>query len=149
VCRRLGFGYIDPREPRQTVIDGIRRTHVLIAEAMHGAIVADALGVPWIAVRSGGAGTLEFKWRDWCSSLGLDYQPHSVVPIFATSRSKARLMVKMGMAAAQLSWLSRTARPQLSDAAVRQERLTQLHERLDSLRRNLDREQAHVALVHS
>jgi succinoglycan biosynthesis protein ExoV len=93
VCRTLGFGYIDPRQPMHAVIEGIRSTHVLIAEAMHGAIVADALGVPWIAARTGGAGTLEFKWRDWCASLNLSYRPHHVLPLFASSPSDVKLSV--------------------------------------------------------
>ena len=149
VCRRLGFGYMDPRTPMESVLDGIRGTQVLITEAMHGAIVADALGVPWITVRTAGAGTLEFKWRDWCDSLGLTYQPHHVVPIFAASTSAARLTIKKGLAAAQLSWISRTARPQLSDAGIKAQRLAQLHEQLERLRRDLDREKSAVDLKMS
>jgi succinoglycan biosynthesis protein ExoV len=137
VCRALGFGYIDPRRPREAVIDDIRRTQVLIAEAMHGAIVADALGVPWIPVRTGGAGTLEFKWRDWCGSVGLSYRPHHVLPLYAASRSRVRRTVKKGVAAAQLSWISRTAEPQLSEARIRSDRLARLHERLDCLKRDV------------
>ncbi len=137
VCRALGFGYIDPREPRDSVLDGIRRSEVLVTEAMHGAIVADSLGVPWITVRTAGAGTLAFKWRDWCSSLGLSYQPHRVVPIFPTSRSTLKLTVKKAMATAQLSWISRTAHPQLSDPVVRADRLAQLHDRLERLKHTL------------
>ena len=139
VCRRLGFGYVDPRSPLESVLDGIRCSRVLITEAMHGAIVADALGIPWIAVRTGGAGTLEFKWRDWCASLGVAYRPHHVVPIFP-SASAVRLTMKKGLAAAQLSWIARTAQPQSSDPDVRAHRLTRLHERLAQLKRDLDRE---------
>jgi succinoglycan biosynthesis protein ExoV len=140
VCRMLGFGYIDPRQPMQTVLEAIRGTNVLIAEAMHGAIVADALGIPWIGVRTGGAGTLEFKWRDWCGSLALVYRPHHVVPLFASSPSDARLAVKKAVAAAQLSWISRTAHPQLSAPSVRRRRREQLHGRLELLRRDVERE---------
>ena len=140
VCRTLGFGYVDPRTPMQSVLDGIRRSDVLITEAMHGAIVADALGIPWTTVRTAGAGTLEFKWRDWCESLGVVYHPHHVVPIFADSSSRMRLMVKQGLAAAQLSWIARTAQPQLSDAGLRAQRLAQLHERLERLKHDLEHE---------
>ena len=131
VCQRLGFGYVDPRGPRQAVIAGIRSTRVLITEAMHGAIVADALGIPWIAIRTRGAGTLEFKWRDWCGSLGLSHRAHAVVPIFSTTAS-TRLRLKVSIAAAQLWWISKTAEPQMSDEGVRQEKLAELHERLTS-----------------
>ena len=35
---------------------------------MHGAIVADALRVPWIPARLYGH-FMEFKWRDWTESI--------------------------------------------------------------------------------
>jgi len=91
-------------------------------------------------VRTAGAGTLEFKWRDWCESLGVVYRPHHVVPIFADSSSRMRLMVKQGLAAAQLSWIARTAQPQLSDAGLRAQRLAQLYERLERLKHDLEHE---------
>ena len=140
ICRSLGFGYIDPRHDRETVLAGIRRTRVLIAEAMHGAIVADSLGIPWISVRTAGAGTMEFKWRDWCGSLGLQHKPQSVVPIYASARPRPLLHVKSAIAAAQLFRISRTVAPQLSAESVRAERFEQLHERLALLKFDLQRE---------
>jgi succinoglycan biosynthesis protein ExoV len=137
VCRMLGFGYVDPRMPLESVLDGLRGSEVLITEAMHGAIVADALGIPWITVRTAGAGTLEFKWRDWCESLDIVYRPHHVVPIYADSTAGVRLTMKKALAAGQLSWIARTARPQLSEARIRQDRLAQLQDRLDLLKRDL------------
>lgn len=142
VCRTAGIGYVDPRAPMEGVLNDIRRSKVLITEAMHGAIVADALGVPWISIRTAGAGTLEFKWRDWCESLDLAYRPHHVVPIFAASRSDLRLTIKKGLAAAQLSWIARTAQPQLSAASLRAQRLAQLYEQLDRLKRDLNHQAA-------
>ena len=140
VCRMLGFGYIDPRSDVQTVISSMQRTRVVIAEAMHGAIVSDALGVPWIPVRTGGAGVLDFKWRDWCASLELDYSPQRIVPLFASSRSRVRRGIKTGIAAAQLFRLTRTVAPQLSQERVRSARLGELHDRLERLKTQLRRE---------
>lgn len=40
---------------------------------MHGAIAADAFRIPWISVHSQFRDYLPFKWRDWCSSLNLEY----------------------------------------------------------------------------
>jgi succinoglycan biosynthesis protein ExoV len=108
--------------------------------------VADALGIPWIPVRTAGAGTLEFKWRDWCESLSLQYRPHHVVPIFAASKSELRRTIKKGLAAAQLSWISRTAQPQLSESRLRTQRLAQLHERLECLQHDLEHQSTSTLL---
>jgi len=136
VCRWLGFGYIDPRDDVETVVDRIRTSRVVITEAMHGAIVADALGVPWIPVKSAGAGVLDFKWRDWCASVELPYQPEAIIPLYAASRG-ARLAAKSAIAAAELYRISRTSEPRLSDARLRRRHLDELCERLDNLKRHL------------
>ncbi|MGQ4647711.1 polysaccharide pyruvyl transferase family protein [Lyngbya aestuarii] len=79
ICTEIGFAYIDPRSPIEQILSAINQTEVLLAEAMHGAIVADALRVPWIPVCSS-ARILTFKWQDWCSSIEVKYQPKYVMP---------------------------------------------------------------------
>ncbi|MCW5898859.1 MAG: polysaccharide pyruvyl transferase family protein [Flavobacteriales bacterium] len=69
-----GIELIDPREPPQDVIAHIAGVELLIAEAMHGAILADAIGIPWIPVAA--YGTINaFKWSDFTASMGLTYAP--------------------------------------------------------------------------
>ncbi len=80
ICSQIGFLYIDPSWPVEKVLSAISQTEVLIAEAMHGAIVADALRIPWIPVITS-TRILEFKWHDWCSSIGLVYRPHYLIPL--------------------------------------------------------------------
>jgi len=70
VCAEAGVHLIDPRGPLQDVIAEIRGCDVLVTEAMHGAIVADALRVPWVPFMPGP--THRFKWFDWAESQGLD-----------------------------------------------------------------------------
>jgi succinoglycan biosynthesis protein ExoV len=146
VCRRLGLGYIDPRQGVDSVFASLRQTRVLIAEAMHGAIVADALGIPWIPVRTGGKGVMEFKWRDWCQSLDLTYAPHQLPPLFPTSRNRAVGAMRSAVAAARLFQISRTAAPQLSDEKIRARRFEQLYTRLWRLKRDVEREQLQLTL---
>lgn len=74
VCQNLGFGYIDPRWSVEQVLSSISETEILLAEAMHGAIIADALRVPWLPITTNSS-ILAFKWQDWCSSIGVEYQP--------------------------------------------------------------------------
>lgn len=74
ICSRAGIAYIPPDGPVEEVISAIGRTRLLVAEALHGAVAADALRVPWLPVRLSHR-LLDFKWLDWCRSLGLDYEP--------------------------------------------------------------------------
>lgn len=74
LCRRLGLVYLDPAAPVDRTLSTMARLECVIADAMHGAIVADALRVPWIPV-SLYAHTNEFKWLDWCDSLAMKYSP--------------------------------------------------------------------------
>ncbi|MEM9087511.1 MAG: polysaccharide pyruvyl transferase family protein [Cyanobacteria bacterium P01_F01_bin.53] len=73
VCQRVGIHFIDPAGEVENVITQIAQSKVLISEAMHGAIVADTLRVPWIPVRTSPK-ILPFKWRDWCASVNLPYR---------------------------------------------------------------------------
>jgi len=79
ICQEVDIHYIDPCAPIEQVLQQIDQTEILLAEAMHGAIVADALRVPWIPIVTV-YDILSFKWCDWCQSLGLDYQPNYIMP---------------------------------------------------------------------
>ncbi len=141
VCERIGYGYIDPRGSVEQVLDEIQHTGVLVAEAMHGAIVADALRVPWIPVRSVKV-ILDFKWRDWCASLDLPYEPHRIVPVWRslphpTLVRRARHAARLAAAAAWLRALGLTARPVLSDEALLTGRLDGLDAALERFKADL------------
>ncbi|MEM6591297.1 MAG: polysaccharide pyruvyl transferase family protein [Cyanobacteria bacterium P01_C01_bin.73] len=96
-CDQLGWQYIDPRSPVDTVIQQIDQSDLLIAEAMHGAIAADALRVPWISVVTSPR-ILTFKWHDWCESVGLTYRPHyfSVPGAYPSFARGLRSTIKSG-----------------------------------------------------
>lgn len=73
VCRQLDYICIDPRWEVEKVLLKISQSELVVSAAMHGAIVADALRVPWISLKSN-AGIPDFKWMDFCQSLGMEYQ---------------------------------------------------------------------------
>lgn len=105
LCEDLGIGFIDPHEPVDAVLSGVRSTEVLVTEAMHGAIVADALRIPWIAVSSSPA-ILGSKWVDWCKSLGLEYRPERLPAVWKTrpdGGAVARLRPRIKMSLAKLA----------------------------------------------
>lgn len=74
IADEAGIHLIDPRANISDVLRDIQRSELLLAEAMHGAIVADALRVPWIPLRNY-RHINAFKWQDWCKSIGLEYNP--------------------------------------------------------------------------
>ena len=86
VCNELEFLFIDARENVDNVLKKIQSCDVLLCEAMHGAIVADALRVPWIPVICYDY-ILEFKWNDWLASIGMEYRPHRVTSLYHVQRN--------------------------------------------------------------
>jgi succinoglycan biosynthesis protein ExoV len=69
-AQQAGFRLIDPRGAPGTILRAIGRCKLLLSEALHGVIVADALRVPWIAIRPR-ARVHRAKWQDWADSVEL------------------------------------------------------------------------------
>jgi succinoglycan biosynthesis protein ExoV len=74
VCDLAGIHLIDVREDTMKVIAEIVASELVLCEAMHGAIVADAYRVPWVPVNFYPHINF-FKWQDWCESLEMKYNP--------------------------------------------------------------------------
>lgn len=127
ICLAAGIHFVDPRWAPLDVLQAIASSEVLISEALHGAIVADALRVPWVAVSSKHT-ILDFKWKDWCGSVGLSYAP-AAVPAFWRPRPHIGMLIngaKRMQAAAALASLMRAGRAQLSTDGVLENRLERL-----------------------
>lgn len=78
-CEAAGFEFLDPRTDSKSIVRRIRSAKLVLADAMHAAIVADTLRVPWTPlVTSPNINT--FKWLDWTLSMGLEYQPTKLTP---------------------------------------------------------------------
>ncbi|WP_427160720.1 polysaccharide pyruvyl transferase family protein [Aliinostoc sp. HNIBRCY26] len=121
VCERLGFGYIDPHWPREKVLSCISQSEVILAEAMHGAIIADAFRIPWIPVVSHSTVLLS-KWQDWCQSIDVEYKP-SYIDRLHHPRQKIDILSPLRLArdwfrqkesASQLLNITKTVHPILS-----------------------------------
>lgn len=156
VCEQLGFGYISPAWEIEEVLTRIRQTEVLICEAMHGAIVADTLRTPWIAVTSHPS-ILPLKWQDWCASMKLEYQPYFLSHYYQPRSSKGgwansntsttnkltdlltpgrklQDWLRQKKAAQELSKLVKIAKPSLSSDAQTEEMLFRLESSLEKFK---------------
>lgn len=80
ICDRAGIHYISPRDSVEATLAQIQKSKLVIAEAMHGAIVADALRIPWIPLKCSYK-FLDFKWIDWCKSVSIQYEAVTLPPI--------------------------------------------------------------------
>lgn len=74
ICQMSGLRFISPSLPVEAALSEFQACDAIIAEAMHAAITADALRIPWVPVRLGGQ-FLDFKWHDWLGSIELKCSP--------------------------------------------------------------------------
>jgi succinoglycan biosynthesis protein ExoV len=86
VAARAGATLIDPRDDPLTVIAAIGKCRMVMSEALHGIIVADALRVPWIAIRPL-APIHRPKWFDWAETLDLRIEFSGMPPSTALERA--------------------------------------------------------------
>ena len=77
-CREAGVEFINPEDDFLDTLEKIRSAKLVLADAMHAAIVADTFRVPWIPIHAT-AHINEFKWLDWALSMETSYEP-VVVP---------------------------------------------------------------------
>jgi len=113
-CDLVGVHYISPcQEPHEVALQ-ISRTEKLVTEAMHGAIFADNLRVRWTPVVTSSS-INRFKWRDWCSSISIDYKPNVFLkPVRSLNPANPiRASIAAGLAV-QIYFASRYARSFLS-----------------------------------
>ena len=150
-----GVSLIDPRGDPATILAAIGNCRLLLGEAMHGVIVADAMRVPWVALRPLVAAH-RAKWHDWAGAMGLAVRFHSHhasslcerlhASMLATSRPARHLLDQTGplLTAARQNFIGRAAEslsvaaaaaPQLSSDTALDRSRTKMLERLEALRR--------------
>jgi len=95
VCRETGINYVSPEAGVEHVMEEIRRSEVVLAEAMHAAIVADTFRIPWVPVVTDGR-INEFKWRDWTASIDIEYAPERIPGIYQRSHIERGIRQRLG-----------------------------------------------------
>ena len=89
-CKAAGLKYISPRQNFKNVFDQMCQCKVLITEAMHGAIIADAYRIPFIPVKAY-EHISEFKWKDWMLSMNLDFSFNRIAPLWYGESGKSAI----------------------------------------------------------
>lgn len=161
ICEEAGISYIDPRWETEEVLSAICQTEVLLTEAMHGAIIADALRVPWIPVLTS-TRIFPWKWQDWCLTVGLDYKPQYLMPwenVYSPGHGtvsslrfqknyvcqapirlfKTLFQKESQKMANQLADIAKTSKPNLSSDTRIQQLTLQLEERLQQFQQDLEK----------
>jgi succinoglycan biosynthesis protein ExoV len=141
VCEDLKVGYVDPQRPVAEVLAAIGSTDVLLTEALRGAVAADALRVAWIPVHTRPT-IMQFKWQDWCASVGLAYSPRYTWPLWklpdeASVTTRLRHRLKHSLVARQLVRIANTTRPMLSSRRRLEELTLELERRLQRVRADM------------
>ena len=77
VAFEAGMSFVSPQWSVDQVFERFAEAQLVVTEAMHGAIIADALRIPWIPVAIS-PDLDEFKWRDWLGSVELPFDPAPV-----------------------------------------------------------------------
>lgn len=93
ICEELGFHYISPFAEKGVdfTLQEIAKSKLIITEAMHGAIVADILRVPWHRLvlstpYTEGGIVSEFKWNDWLFSVNIFKSEKTIVEYFKKTK---------------------------------------------------------------
>jgi succinoglycan biosynthesis protein ExoV len=163
-----GIRLIDPRDPPLEILRAIGGCKLLLSEALHGAIVADAMRVPWVAMRPL-AHVHRAKWLDWADTLDqrprfrtlpastmLEWAETSRLGSFHTSRvwlgrmehrlakmTSERLVAR----AARALRLAATASPQLSSDAALDRCQSRMLDAVHAIRARPPREPSYPAPV--
>ncbi|MBN8444224.1 MAG: polysaccharide pyruvyl transferase family protein [Gammaproteobacteria bacterium] len=89
ICEQAGINYIDPSWHYLKVFEQLKKSSLVITEAMHGAILADAFRVPWIPVKAY-PHILESKWSDWLDTVQLSAGFNQLPSIFSNDKSLSK-----------------------------------------------------------
>ena len=133
LCEQAGVHFIHPEAPCESVIDQIGRSRKLICSAMHGAITAEALRVPWLPVITNRQMLLS-KWHDWSASIQSEIRFHKLPTIWSHARRSPHGIVlariKAYTFARKLRKLSQKGPFQLGNERIIQDRIAQIESKI-------------------
>ncbi len=118
ICRDAGLEYVDPHGEPLATLDQIAHLKLILTEAMHGAIVADALRVPWFPLQISAINYVG-KWHDWGASIRMPIHFKPLPDLYDPRRSATTTEL--------LARGPRTALYELRQGSSRRERARAVH----------------------
>jgi len=85
VVESVGIHFIDPTKDPISVLTEMKKCKVIMTEAMHGAIICDAIRIPWIPIVSN-KNINAFKWKDYLETVNLTYAPHHIPTLYSRDK---------------------------------------------------------------
>lgn len=132
---------IRPISTNQTVdsfLKDLSQCRAVFCESMHGAIFADALGIPWRPVQawnlSNEGDVHYFKWQDWCDSMDMAFSPVKLPLLSAPQGFLEKVKVRI-MKRRLIRTLSNAEREgfSISSDHIRKRKLAELREAVSEL----------------
>lgn len=146
IAKMADLRYIDPTGSVQDVLNALTESPKVLVEAMHGAIVADAMGVPWQRISIFNAKdtpkeSVDFKWQDWGASLGVETSPSVECLLPWPGRTVLRRMIKrpyiewfLHRVAGSIRAATQTGAYKLSDRELLSSKIMQLLECINAIK---------------
>ncbi len=78
-CALAGYRLVSPMQDVATVLAEIGGAAHVLTESLHGAILADAYGIPWTAWTCSGNFSI-LKWADWTRSMRVPLEVNTIAP---------------------------------------------------------------------
>lgn len=131
ICDYLGINYLSPTVNTELFISEVASSQTVITEAMHGAILADTLRVPWSPIKF--RFHEQFKWEDWCKSVQLPHHVTDLGSVFWDNKNppfyrakKGWQIIKERTCKHSLNKILKNLEPMLSDNNVITDRIGSL-----------------------
>ena len=139
IANRAGLYFIDPTGATEQVLSEIQQSDLVITEAMHGAIVADASRIPWVPAFTHQA-ILRYKWDDWAQSMDLKLDPKMLywkrfTLLWARNIFLHELIKYISVR--RLKTLARKETGQLSDLKLHEYRHAQLMKQVEQIKSDI------------
>ena len=92
---RAGVRFVSPAQDARAVIAAIAGARLVLAESLHGAIIADAFRVPWVPLAISPTFNAH-KWFDWSESLETEIGFEEFLGGLKTARALAARLRRLG-----------------------------------------------------